>query len=137
MTNLLARIYDAANNVVTADVDNASTKTDALEAEKIDSKEIPDNVTASRSFNTWFQNTGGTDLYVIVTGQIGVDSTRMRLQLDINDSQSNNLSDEVHVKGDSPETYSVEGTVPVGAYYRVRSSADKANFDFRNWVEQT
>jgi hypothetical protein len=31
MTNLLSRIYDFANGAITADVDNASTKTDALE----------------------------------------------------------------------------------------------------------
>jgi len=32
MTNLLQRIYDAANDVVTADVDNTNTTTDTLEA---------------------------------------------------------------------------------------------------------
>jgi hypothetical protein len=33
MTNLLSRIYDYANGVITADVDNATTKADTLEAD--------------------------------------------------------------------------------------------------------
>jgi hypothetical protein len=35
MTNLLSRIYDFANGAITADVDNASTKTDTLEAGEV------------------------------------------------------------------------------------------------------
>lgn len=111
-------------------------ESDSLNTGKIDSKEIPDNLTTSRSFNTWYQNTTGTDLYLSITGQVNVDGTRMRLQLDINDTQANNQSDEVHVQGDTPETYGVEGTVPVGAYYRVRASADTPGYDLRDWVEQ-
>jgi hypothetical protein len=37
MTNLLQRIYDAANDVVTADVDNTNTTTDTLEADTTNS----------------------------------------------------------------------------------------------------
>jgi len=59
MTNLLQRIYDAANDVVTADVDNTNTTTDTLKANAIKVEEGADAIQNATSS----QNTIGFENY--------------------------------------------------------------------------
>jgi hypothetical protein len=103
----------------------------------LDSRQGYVDKTASRNFNTWYQNTTGSDLDVSVTTVTDSDSTTMAVRLNVNDTQSANQAQYPTLQNaDANTRLSVSATVPDGYYYQVVANGDDANYSMDFWKEQ-
>lgn len=94
------------------------------------------DVTDSRSFGTWYQNTGNSAIDLAVTAQADADGTNVSIQYHDNDSQSDR---RVHFDSDTIDTFetiSLTARVGPGRYYKIATGGDTADYSLFSWYEQ-
>jgi len=127
-------ITDGSLEMNGGDVNNAGTVgTEALEADKADTRSGYNDVTSSRSFNTTETNNTGSDLDVIVTAESTADATDIILYSKVGGTATDQNYDP---SADSGSRYSVKVTVPNGSDYEVNLSGDVSQINLQTWVEQ-
>jgi len=121
--------------VFTVDPTSETTKTKSLDTGEIKSRNGYTDVSASRSFGTFFSNTIGEDLYVSVIGVAG-GTGQFLLEGQVEASQTGNIiiSNGVQSGASEFDRYSVSFVVPDQYYYRVRDLSD-ASSSIGAWQE--
>lgn len=105
---------------------------------KIDSKGGYTSVGGSRTPNTWYQNTTGSDLEVIVIMNCdNSGSNQYDFVLDVNDSQNNKQADRRKSTQEQTDLITLQATVPTDYYYKLRVIDNGGGTSLNDWLEQT
>jgi hypothetical protein len=110
--------------------------TDLVDTDALDSRQGYQDVTSSRSLDTWYQNTTGADLNVSFWVQADSGSTTMAPRLSVNSSQSDLYVAREQDTVDSGDRFTLTATVPDQYYYRAVSFGDTSSYSLDKWVEQ-
>jgi len=114
------------------------TNLNSVSTEQIDSKDgYGSDLSGSRSFNTWYQNTTGGDLTVQMTFQFNnAGPARTSAKGHVSSSQSDKrVFDWQNEDGEKFDKETVTLFVPDQYYYKVRNREN--NLQLLSWFEQT
>ena len=114
------------------DIEPDSVTTQALEAEKANTRSGYVDVTSSRSFYTTETNTTESDLNVSVAAKSTADGTRTLWQISVDGTVVTKFDDII----DSGSIVSQSVTVPASSNYKVAAYGDSANYEIEFWNEQ-
>ncbi len=127
-------VYDASTDTVgdgTTSADHASVTTEKLDTS---SGYTWQDVTGSRSLDTWFTAPSDRDIKVQVSGQSQADSTEINFIPNVNTLQSEQRIQFQHQTVDNAEDLSAgEFTVPAGREYRIELFGDTADINIVWW----
>ena len=94
------------------------------------------DVTGSRSLNTWNQAPPDRDIYFSIRVLSSAADTTIRLAPNVNTSQDEQrISEEHAVVGDGERTGTQPIKVPATQYYRVETFGDETDYDLDDWYE--
>lgn len=115
-----------------------TTTEKAISVDKIDSSSgyTWQDLTASRSLDTWETAPTDRDIYFVVTVQASATDTSIFLAPSVNDSQTTqDIMATNQTINDTNRMFTPVVRVPAGREYKVRNGGDTANYSLDNWRE--
>jgi hypothetical protein len=97
---------------------------------------VYEDLTGSRSLDTWYQNTTGYEMEVVATVATSAAAT-VGLDMNVNDTDTaNRRIDRFHQDLASSRRATVRATVPPGQYYQIESFGDTGSYSLLSWFER-